>query len=253
MTIGNIFNIFATYVGSLAVLFIFIGGVVLLVSHGNRTAEQYGRQMLGASFKGMVVILFSWLIINFAITAIVNDRKIFGREWFTFVKSEEIVCYIPVVDTPKTPPPQPTNAPVPAGWILRCSSAQVAHASPELTELINCVYTHVPKVRINSISDDDIFTGNCKVSDCNKEAKTKGLCPANIAAGKCKSDAHCVHTCGSCHYYFGTEGGTGFSQGVDFKIEGNQTEIKNAVITCGGKTFMHADHVHASTQACPGT
>lgn len=240
---GNIFNFFIYIIGSVVLLVFFIGGLVLLISHGNRRLEELGRSIINGSVKGLAISILCWVIVNFVITAMVQDREIFGKEWFSFPESPPFAC---------TPPPQLSLPSQPSiNWTLAggVDPRQIQDASPELAALLNCMYQKEPNLIITSISDNDLYTGNCNIQNCNKQKQQSGGCPANV----CSNDAQCVHRCGSCHYAFGTAQGTNFSRAADFRLNVESQVVARVARECdpGMRVEYEADHTHISHSSCP--
>lgn len=240
---GNTFNFFLYIIGSVVLLLFFIGGLILLVSHGNRQLEQLGRGIINGSFKGLAIAMVCWVIVNFVITAIVEDREIFGTEWFTFPEAAPFAC---------TPPPPVLPPAVPSiNWTLAggVDPRQRQDASPELAALLNCMYQKEPNLIVTSISDNDLYTGRCNIQNCNKQQSQTGSCPASA----CSNDAQCVHRCGSCHYAFGTPQGTNFSRAADFRLNVDPQTVARVARECdpGMRVEFEADHTHISHSSCP--
>jgi len=56
--------------GSLALLFFVYGGFTMLISAGNTEKVQHGKDIVTAAAIGVLVVLASWMIINFTYTAL---------------------------------------------------------------------------------------------------------------------------------------------------------------------------------------
>ena len=68
--IVNIYNCIICVIGALTLLFVVIGGVVLILSGGNSERISLGRKIIVGAIVGMVIVLASVLIVNFAIHAL---------------------------------------------------------------------------------------------------------------------------------------------------------------------------------------
>ncbi len=106
--------------------------------------------------------------------------------------------------------------------------AQVAHASPELRDFLNCMVDRVPADvgRISSISDSLIVSGSRTFQQC--------------------SGGGCAHTSGSCHY--GGASCVGSSYAVDFGDQENHSFLRDAALACNPEAFVlfEGNHSHIS-------
>jgi len=66
----NVYNCIICVVGALALLFIVLGGVVLILSGGSSERVSLGRKIIIGAVVGLIVVLASVLIVNFAIKAL---------------------------------------------------------------------------------------------------------------------------------------------------------------------------------------
>lgn len=64
------YSLILQWLSVVALLFFIIGGVMLLISAGNQEKIKKGRQILGSAFAGIVVILASYLMVQFLISTI---------------------------------------------------------------------------------------------------------------------------------------------------------------------------------------
>lgn len=72
--------------GSLALLFFIYGGFMFLISAGSSERVQKAKQIIIGAVIGVVIVLTSFLIINFIITSLTGSNKIKmdgeEKEWF---------------------------------------------------------------------------------------------------------------------------------------------------------------------------
>ncbi|MFH0840902.1 MAG: pilin [bacterium] len=66
----NIYNCIICLIGAIALLFVVLGGVVLLTSGGNSERVSLGRKMIVGAIIGTIIVLASVVIVNFAIKAL---------------------------------------------------------------------------------------------------------------------------------------------------------------------------------------
>lgn len=69
-----------------AVVGIFIAGVMYIVSSGNEQLISAAKNFLGASLKGFAIVLMAWFFVNitFWIMSVHNDLGIGATNWYTF-------------------------------------------------------------------------------------------------------------------------------------------------------------------------
>lgn len=68
--------------GSLALLFFIYGGFMFLISAGSSERVQKAKQIIIGAVIGVVIVLTSFLIIDFIITSLTGSNQIDGKEWF---------------------------------------------------------------------------------------------------------------------------------------------------------------------------
>jgi len=131
-----------------------------------------------------------------------------------------------------TTPTQWCQRSAPAGsdkWILNpppggADSRQKGDASPALTSFLNCMYSKIPDLKINSISSNALCSdGSCDITGSG-----------------------CGHVANSCHF-----GGTQcaeMSYAVDFHTNIACSQIKNAAIQCDSTAWVNweTNHTHIS-------
>ncbi len=71
--LGIVAKRFLQLSGSLALLAFIIGGVMLILSGGNKERVQKGQQILVAAVVGLVIVFTSWLIISFTYKALTGN------------------------------------------------------------------------------------------------------------------------------------------------------------------------------------
>lgn len=229
IVVRNLINAGVELVGLLSVFFTIIGGIILLLSAGQKKMIDAGKKAVGTSVKGLVISLSFWLIVNTVITFILDQGTLFGKEWFSIATETNVTsCELPIPPPPTIGKQRPSSV-APSDWKLNgIDPRQVQDASNALTTFINCLYTKVD-FSINSISDDDLYTGRCALTQCNIPASKKGSCLFEA----CSNNDACVHRCGSCHYSYGTNPGTGFSNAVDIREYWKYDDIQFAAEQCG--------------------
>lgn len=72
----NLANWGYLYIGSAALLFFIIGGMFLVTGGSKPDRLNKGKQIVTSSIVGMIIVLCSWLIINFVITSLANDGEL---------------------------------------------------------------------------------------------------------------------------------------------------------------------------------
>lgn len=268
---GNMMLFGIEFVSALVLVMVVYGGVLLVASHGNEGLIERGKSAIVNAFKGLFFFLLAWTIVNFIIGGLSTDKGIFGQSWYTYQDPKPKECAAPPPPPAETTPvenlPQGADANV-GNWTMRgvnYPEKQKADASPSLAALINCLNTKIEGgIVINSISDDDVYTGNCELTKCNEQAEQAGQCDANNNPSNpsrpCANDNKCAHTCGSCHYAFGQAEGTRFSEAVDIASNGvnyTKEDIEEAADECdSGNGFIDESaskhHYHVSTSNCDG-
>lgn len=89
----NFASLMTELLGLLAVLMFIIGGVFIILAGGNAERAKRGRQILAGTLIGSLIVVSSWLIINFALAALLNadfdDVELFpgssagsGEAWY---------------------------------------------------------------------------------------------------------------------------------------------------------------------------
>jgi len=72
---GRIIRAFLGVIGSAALLFIIIGGFIMLTSQGNPEKVKSGRDTIVWATIGLLVAFSSWIILRFIITSIVQPTS----------------------------------------------------------------------------------------------------------------------------------------------------------------------------------
>ena len=73
--------------GVIALIFFIAGGVFLLISGGNQTFIQRGKQILRSALIGLVIIFLSWILVNTIVWGLTgnSDGTIFQSDrWYIF-------------------------------------------------------------------------------------------------------------------------------------------------------------------------
>ncbi|MEK7540028.1 MAG: pilin [Patescibacteria group bacterium] len=68
----NFAALITEWLGVLAVLMFVIGGVFIIIAGGNPERAKRGRQIIGGTLFGSVIVVSGWLIINFTLAALLN-------------------------------------------------------------------------------------------------------------------------------------------------------------------------------------
>lgn len=250
----NLFNLSIEMIAAFAVFMLVVGGIILMISHGNAETSETGKKTIGAAIRGMGVALLAWLLVNLVVMVISGGTQdIFGKPWFAFTTPGKAPACV-AVDVPAgTAPAAGTSNLDTSRWVLAgILDRQKDDASAELATVINCLYDNIPGgVVITSISDDHIYSGTCNLANCNKTAKGAGICTPRSA--ECYNNpAKCQHHCGSCHYAQGQAPGTGFSHAVDLRKGTSPTSVQIALDKCGNgaQIVPEGDHIHIETASC---
>ena len=73
--VGNVVNVIFGIVGVLAVLMMVLGGFQMMTSTGDPGKIKKGKDTIIWGIIGLCVTLFSYVIVNFVLTAIVNSQQ----------------------------------------------------------------------------------------------------------------------------------------------------------------------------------
>lgn len=68
----NFAALIVEWLGLLAVLMFIIGGVFIIIAGGNAERLKRGRQILGGTIIGSLLVMTGWLIVNFTLAALLN-------------------------------------------------------------------------------------------------------------------------------------------------------------------------------------
>ena len=82
----NVFQLMLGLIGSLALFFFIYGGFTWTFSRGNPQLVQKGKDIIGGSALGIILVLGSWTIINFIIILLTTGDftdigQLFGQNW----------------------------------------------------------------------------------------------------------------------------------------------------------------------------
>jgi len=82
----NVFQLMLGLLGSLALFFFIYGGFVWTFSRGKPEMVQKGKDIIGGSALGIILVLGSWTIINFIIILLTTGDftdigQLFGQNW----------------------------------------------------------------------------------------------------------------------------------------------------------------------------
>jgi len=236
---------------AIAIIFIAVGGVIILASSGSPEKMGQGRAMITNAIIGIIVALLSWVIINEVLIAVAGSVSGQGQIRFFNWPWNEIRCV--------GGEPTEGGGTGGGGTADRCSQMssagycfnnnyyclagvrdQVSDATPELVSLLNCMAPRLPSGNARDISSISDNSGGRCFSNWNSQ------CPVGTdsCGGTC-----CGHGQNSLHY--GGAGCRGFSYAVDFAMESACSIIRSAANSCGTNlglgdidTICESDHVH---------
>ncbi len=72
---GRIIRAFLGIIGSAALLFIIIGGFIILTSRGNAEKVKSGRDTVVWATIGLIIAFSAWIILRFIITSIIQPTS----------------------------------------------------------------------------------------------------------------------------------------------------------------------------------
>jgi hypothetical protein len=206
-------------VGIVAIFMIIFGGYTYITSAGNNSSMETAKKIITDAIVGLIMALTAYLLL--------------------YVINPDLVR----ISTSKLPSVTTmTSISAPAVSCLNIPSqvrSQCADASPDLTNLLSCVYQKTGgKIQISSISD-----GNGGLR-CYQNHPNWPQCTKDVQSNCC------FHGKKSCHY-----GGTcsDGAHSVDFSDKGSaatNSQIREAVKACGGRSLDEKNHVHATIGNC---
>lgn len=168
--IVNIAGMGLGIIGGVTLLFFVWGGLMLLLSAGNREKISYAKRVIGGTFMGLVMVLLSWTIVNFTIFALVGgnvkDVKVFGN-----IKWWEANCKKrAVIDNDKCGD---------EGVIQGSTSCKINDKTTGICWDNVCItLCQYQSTVVPSLSHDDSYKGYaCKnISDCQSDATNISEC-----------------------------------------------------------------------------
>ncbi len=221
-------------VGIVALFMLVFGGYTYITSAGNNSSMETAKKIITDAIVGIIMALTAYLLLYVINPDLVKMKKLAP------------VAGVPGAGPTVTPPVVPPTAAVACSEVPSQVPAQCSDASPDLVNLMSCVYQKMGgNVQISSISD-----GNGGVN-CYKDHPAWPKCPPS-GGTNC-----CYHAKTSCHY-----GGTcsDGSHAVDFSYKiysggANAVDVGNlqsAISGCGGKANPEGTppHMHASIGTC---
>jgi hypothetical protein len=209
---------------SVAVLGIFISGIMYIISSGNEQTITVAKNSFGASIKGFTIVLAAWFLVNITFW-VLSANETLGiatskENWYTFT------CSTRSTAAPATPTTQQPLIGDESEYDYDRNNIlyQRLYIGPELSELLDCMRPKLVKeAKIISSISDSAGMSNCVNS---------------------YSRPPCAHTEFSCHY--GGRNCRGRSLAADFGNESYATQIQQAANECGGKSLVKGNHVHVS-------
>lgn len=228
--IKNVISFGAEILITVAVVGIFIAGVMYIISSGNEEAMTRAKGFLGASIKGFAIVSMAWLFVNVTLWVLSakSDLGIGKTNWYTFTCVTQSSAGNAPVLTPKAGEYGEDISDKDYTYDAGIAS-QTKDASPALINLLNCMKTKLPNSakRISSISDSTGMS-SCSINTWKRPP--------------------CAHTKYSCHY--GGKTCQGKSYAVDFGNEQFSSQITSAASACGGTSINEGNHIHVSTGNC---
>lgn len=209
--ISGIFTFGLMVVGITALASIMLGGIRYMASD-LITTKQDAKDQIRSAVYGLLLLLFSYLILNTINPELVSLRT----------------ATMPAPATPQQAAASPTP---PDGQFSYDPGIQnqLADASSQLTQFLDCMAQKAPGNvgRISSISD------------------SAGVQTCSLNYGK----PPCAHASNSCHY--GGQNCKGKSYAVDFGDEQNYQALKTAAQQCNSQAYVldEGNHVHISIGA----
>lgn len=235
--IGKLVDYGKSIVVTIAIVAIFIAGIMYMVSTGNEQLISKAKSFLGASLIGFAAVLAAWLIVDVTILWIANadpQLKIGVTSWHTFecdTSSSALSGNGRNVGIGPTTPASPGTGGNCAGLPTQPNiDKQCKDASAELNTLLSCIQKKLGnRVTVSSISD-----GNGGLT-CYEDHPTWPQCTQPVQSNCC------YHSKGSLHY---NKNG---SRAADLVGSGaSNSEISSAVTSCNGKALNEGNHIHAS-------
>jgi len=244
--VQNCINLLISLGIVICILYIAYAGILLVTSAGSPKAREQGKQRLINAFVGLVVILTSWLIVDFVMKTFYNDQDSGYGPWNSILAGNDqdkcLVAHNPTGLVTGTIGVVQGTGPgilVGSGGFTGAGTNytydpgvenQRSTASAQLTTLLTCMASKLPAGtgRISSISDSKITSGQETFQQC-------------AASGH----ASCSHTNYSCHY--GGRKCIGSSYAVDFGDQEHAAAITAAGNACGATAiYNEGNHLHVS-------
>jgi hypothetical protein len=212
------------------------GGYTYITSAGNNSSMETAKRIITDAIVGIIMALTAYLLLYVINPDLVKMKKLAP------------VAGVAAPAVPGVPPVVPPTAAVACSAVPSQVPAQCSDASPDLVNLMSCVYQKMNgNVQVSSISD-----GNGGLH-CYQDHPSWSQCPP-AGGTNC-----CFHSKTSCHY-----GGTcsDGSHGIDFSYTiysggANAIDVGNlqsAISGCGGKPNPEGTppymHMHASIGSC---
>lgn len=240
-------------------------GVLFMASSVNPRGKEQAKSMLMSAVLGLVIALAAWLLVDFVMKALYNER---WGPWNSILSNPQAEYCLVVKNPPAGPstgtggtggvtgqPGGPNEPGEPGGEepsgpaagsfpLSGIDSRQSGDASTQLNQLLACIAAKpgTSGARITSISDDYLYTRGKTWADCR--------------AGECQhcgsSGANSCSSGGASYHYGGTQCGD-HSYAVDFNAD-TGTSLSNALIQaareCGGRSLSEGNHTHIQIGSC---
>lgn len=258
-TIDNVIDFLVRMSVILATLLLAIAGFKLVFSRGNPSALAKAKEYLINICIGVLIMLAGWTLVDTLMKLLISnqtaaqygpwnqiDAKYCGSmraagtpdEQLPDIKMHENEIEMDEPQTPVNPyggqstygprPVVPADPTADGQFTYQSGiSAQRAHASASLNNMLNCMANKLPASvgQISSISDSSIVNGSKTFAECVKGG--------------------CAHVAGSRHY--GGTACTGKSYAVDFGDQQNVATLCKAANSCGAVnscSVHNGNHVH---------
>ncbi|HEY0010816.1 MAG TPA: pilin [Candidatus Paceibacterota bacterium] len=237
----------------MATLALMYTGFVWMTSGANAEKRRQGKNLFLNVLLGLALILGAWLIVDFVMKTLTDQDGGLGpwnkilvgtgdsangcllvRESGTLASGKAVL-----VSDPLKTAQQAGNFTGGAYTYQEGIEAQKPHASANLTTVLNCMSTQLPKGvgEISSISDERIISGQKTFNQCAIEGNKNG--------------GTCAHSKNSCHYGGATCRGNSYA--VDFGDQQNAAALTAAARACGASdVYNEGNHIHVSVGRASG-
>lgn len=88
----NIVNTLIAGAFLITTLFLIIGAFKMIISQGSPDRLSSAKQNITSAIIGLVIVLVSWVVLNFALNAFIVDKENCHREWYRFGEDGGLKC-----------------------------------------------------------------------------------------------------------------------------------------------------------------